>query len=194
MDEQWRLFAAIELPEAVRQRIEREIESLRRLGWQAKWVDPRATHLTVKFYGEVPKTAVPRLRDVLRAGLGDLPAFAVETMGAGVFPHPAQPRVLWLGVGGDLHELAGLQRRVEQLSLGLGFPADTRPFYPHLTLARFRPDEVPSLRELSRQLERLAALPSLCVPVRTVTLFRSELRRTGAVYTVVDSFELETGR
>mgnify|MGYP001070820591 CR=1 FL=1 len=194
MDEQWRLFAAIALPETVRERIEQEIEFLRRLGWRAKWVNPTGSHLTVKFYGEVPPSAVPRLREVLRTGLEATPAFAVETVGAGVFPHPARPRVLWLGVGGSLDELASLQRRIEQLSRELGFPTEQRPFHPHLTLARFQPGNVPSVGSLSRQLERLAALPPLRIPVQTVTLFRSELRRAGAVYTVVDTFELETTR
>ncbi len=194
MDEQWRLFAAIELPEPVRERIGQEIERLRRLGWQAKWVSPQGSHLTVKFYGSVPLPALPRLQEALRAELARMSAFSIETAGAGVFPHLARPRVLWLGVDGELEALASLHQRVEGVSLELGFPAEERPFHPHLTLARFRPEDLPSLRGLSRQLERLAALPPLPIPVQALTLYRSELRRTGAVYTVVDRFELEAVR
>lgn len=194
MDEQWRLFAAIELPKPVWERIGQEIERLRRLGWQAKWVNPEGSHLTIKFYGSVPLQALPRLQEALRAGLSDLPAFSIETAGAGVFPHPGRPRVLWLGVGGEVEALARLQRRVEELSLELGFPLEERPYHPHLTLARFRPEDLPSLRGLERQLQRLAALPPIAIPVRALTLYRSELRRTGAVYSVVDTFALEASR
>src|SRR5690606_8946039 len=47
-----------------------------------------------------------------------------------------------------------------------------------------------SLRDVERRLAEIAALPPLPIPVDRVTLFRSELRRTGAVYTVVDEFPL----
>jgi len=90
--------------------------------------------------------------------------------------------------------LARLQRRVEELSLELGFSTEERPYHPHLTLARFRPEDLSSLRGLERQVARLATLPSLPIPVRALTLYRSELRPTGAVYTLVDTFALETGR
>jgi len=194
MNEQWRLFAEIESPEPVRERIGEEIERLRRLGWRAKWVNPEGSHLTVKFYGSVALQAVWQLRKALRAGVSDLPPFTLETAGAGVFPHLGRPRVLWLGVGGEVEALARLQRRVEELSLELGFSTEERPYHPHLTLARFRPEYLSSLRGLERQVARLATLPSLPIPVRALTLYRSELRPTGAVYTLVDTFALETGR
>ena len=55
-----------------------------------------------------------------------------------MFPNPRRPRVLWVGLEGDLNALAGLQAAVEQAVTGLGYAAEERPFSPHITLGRVR--------------------------------------------------------
>lgn len=194
MDEQWRLFAAIEVPEPVRERLQREIDRLRQLGWRAKWVSTDGIHVTVKFYGSVSVSLLPLLREALSAGVAGIPPFTLEVAGAGVFPHPRRPRVLWVGIAGEDETLARLQRQVEEWSARVGFPLEERPFHPHLTLARFRPEDSPPQHQVQRALEQLSTLPRLPIPVRALTLYRSELRRTGAVYSVVDTVPLEAAR
>jgi len=80
--------------------------------------------------------------------------------------------------------LAELQRAVEREVAPLGYPAEDRPFSPHLTLGRVRReasrDDVRRLGELvtDRQVGKLAQMEA-----RAVSLIRSDLRPTGAVYT-----------
>ncbi|MDI3339016.1 MAG: RNA 2',3'-cyclic phosphodiesterase [Sphaerobacter sp.] len=193
MQDVWRLFAAIEIPPEVRERIAAVTEHLRASGWRAKWVNPEGSHLTLKFFGYVPVDTIPALRDALRPAVAPATSFVIETAGAGAFPTPRRPRVLWLGVGGDVARLTALQQAVERASAAQGYPPEERAFHPHLTLARVRPEDLPSLAGLERRLRELAALPPLPIPVERVTLFRSELRRTGAIYTVVDEFALDGG-
>ena len=190
-DEVWRLFAAVELPLAVRERLADVIRQLRGAGWHAKWVNPEATHLTLKFYGNVPLAGIPALGDALRTAVVSAGPIRVAAHGAGAFPNVRRPRVLWVGVEGDVAALQRLQGAIERASAKLGFPPEDRAFSPHLTVARIRPEDLGSLTRVPERLGEVGALPELPIPVAEVTLFRSRLGRTGATYSVVDQFPLD---
>lgn len=190
MDDVWRLFAAIELTPEIRSRVAQVAERLRSAGWRARWVRPEGSHLTLKFYGNVPVAQIPALRDALRPAIESAAPLRLRAEGAGAFPAPKRPRVLWLGVGGDVDALARLQASIERASTALGLPAEERPFNPHLTLARIRPEDRETITDPERRLAEVGALSALPLPVERVTLFRSELRREGAVYTAVEEFTL----
>lgn len=190
MQDVWRLFAAIELPQDVRERIAQVSQRLAAAGWRAKWVNPQGTHLTLKFYGNVPVDNIPVLRETLRPIVALGRPFELSAEGAGVFPNPRRPRVVWLGVGGDLESLGRLQRDIERASAEIGYEPEQRAFNPHLTVARIRPEDLSTVNGVEQRLAEIAALPPLPLPVERVALFRSELRRSGAVYTVVEEFPL----
>ncbi len=190
MQEEWRLFAALSLPEEVRERVAAAIAYLQARGYRAKWVDPNTSHLTIKFFGSVPVTAVPDLVTALRASVSDQVPFRLRVDGAGAFPHPERPRVLWLGVNGAVHKLLRLVERVEHATGRFAQATDVRPYHPHITLARVRPEDLPTLRGLSRELERLRSLPAVPFSVERLTLYRSELFRSGPRYSVVEEFTL----
>jgi 2'-5' RNA ligase len=91
--------------------------------------------------------------------------------------------VLWVGLlnlGGDLTRLAA---DVEAALTAIGFAPESKPFHPHLTLARIKEQSRDVGRALSQEglLEQEMRLGSL--PVEAVSLMKSELRPSGAVYT-----------
>lgn len=191
MGDVWRLFAAIEVPQDVRDRVGQAGRLLADAGWRAKWVSPDRTHLTLKFYGNVELERLDALKQALRGAVNPEAAFTLEAAGAGVFPNPRRPRVLWIGLGGQgLQLLTRLQSGIDRVCADLGFPPEERAFHPHLTVARIRPEARSTLTGVEHRLAELAALPALPVPVDQVTLFRSELRRTGPVYTALEEFPL----
>ncbi len=99
---------------------------------------------------------------------------------AGAFPTPKSPRVVWLGVGGELDVAQEFYRRLEIAFAALGFPPEDRPFSPHLTLGRVKS---PAGRTALTQ--ALAHLPPPTAPpfqVSEVVLFRSNLTPRGATY------------
>jgi 2'-5' RNA ligase len=146
--------------------------------------------LTVRFFGAVAAAAVPDLIAALQASVRDLEPFVLRVEGAGAFPHPERPRVLWLGVDGQLPALRRLVERVEQHAGSFAETNETRRFHPHITLARIRPEDAATVRDLPHALERLGRLPPLPFPVERLTLYRSELFRSGPRYTVVEEFPL----
>lgn len=174
-----RLFIAIELAADVRAALEATAQELARCGADARWSRGDNLHLTLKFLGNVEPEGVDPLVVALRGAASSVAAQSIWVRGLGVFPDPRRPRVVWAGIEGDL--LTPLAARVEAACNGLGFAAEARPFRPHVTLARLRSRRGwPALRaRLGEVAERSFGRSD----VKSVDLFRSDLRRDGAVYT-----------
>lgn len=120
-----------------------------------RWVGPEAPHVTLAFFGEVPESRVPPLTAALGALLsaaGTLPVH-LRLSGAGTFPERGAPRVLWVGVDGDLELLAGLAGAAADAARSSGVPVDRRPYRPHLTVGRW-PAAAPADRALVAALHR----------------------------------------
>ncbi len=100
---------------------------------------------------------------------------------ARAFSDLRRPRVIWIGLSGDLQMLFALQANVESQLKGLGFPKDKRPFKGHLTLGRVKGRL--DATELGVALEGLAGFQTDAFTVQSVALFQSTLRPNGAVYT-----------
>jgi 2'-5' RNA ligase len=137
-----RLFFALPAPAPIRLAAGAVVARLTGLG-HVGWTRPEHLHLTLRFLGETPADRIPELHE--RAGgiareLANMGANLELTLaGLGAFPSLREPRVLWLGVvGADLARLAGLAEALDAAAVQLGFPAEARPFRPHLTLGRVR--------------------------------------------------------
>ncbi|NLE76930.1 MAG: RNA 2',3'-cyclic phosphodiesterase, partial [Chloroflexi bacterium] len=98
-------------------------------------------------------------------------------------PNPQRLRVLWVGVAEPSGRLARLQSAVVEELQPLGFAPD-KAFHPHLTLARVARDApAADLRAVAVWLEG-APQPTLGqMAAAQVSLIRSDLRPSGAVYT-----------
>ena len=137
-----RLFVALEPPEAVRRRIAAVTEKLRRSAGAAagevRWVPHENVHLTVQFLGAVPEERVEAVGGAIAATAARARPLLLEVKGAGGFPNSRRPRVVWLGLAGEVEALAALAGDLAKRLAPLGFPPETRPFAAHLTLGRAR--------------------------------------------------------
>jgi 2'-5' RNA ligase len=180
-----RLFLALELPREIRARLAAAHALLCSTspGW--RWVAPDAIHLTLRFLGEVDEARDRALREAWRNAVGPFPAVRFRLEGIGAFPGPARPRVLWLGVHEEApgETLQALAEALEAAARAGGFAAESRPFRPHLTLARARPESRPVVPSIPISIEGTAACGE-------VTLFRSVLGPTGARYDSLEAFPL----
>lgn len=157
-----------------------------------RWVEAANLHLTVRFLGATPEADVPRLCDALAAAAGGIDHFSFVVRGAGAFPGPREPRVLWAGVRAG-EGLAALHRRVEEAVVGLGWPAEPRPFRPHITLARAQGRRPQVRGDVAAALALRAGCTWGTVAADNLVLMRSTLARGGAVYTPVASFPMGRG-
>jgi 2'-5' RNA ligase len=178
-----RLFVALEPDPPVRAGLVAAVEALRRTAGPAagalRWSAPATVHLTLRFLRDV---AEPRLGEVMEAVAATARSgspLALELRGAGAFPTARRARVVWLGVSGDVGPLAILAAELERRLAPLGFPAEDRPFAPHLTVARARPRR--GATGLAPALEAaLAGSPPLPWKVTELVLFESHLEPGGA--------------
>jgi 2'-5' RNA ligase len=178
-----RLFIALNLPEAERERIYQATEPLRSPGFPVQWLDPESYHLTLKFLGNVRSELVPAVERVVDRVAETTGAFPLSISGFGAFPTIRRPRVLWIGVDPS-PALRCLKQDLEWGLANHGFERETRAFHPHITLGRAEEGKgagaFRGLDELSATLRYRGK-----VSTETVDLMRSQLSRQGPRYTLV---------
>jgi 2'-5' RNA ligase len=180
-----RLFFAIELPSAVRS----ALAQLRSSSDSAyRWVDAEQIHVTLAFLGEQPSDSLPRLEVVGAAAAAASRAARLQLGEPGSFGPRRAPRVLWIGLDGDVAALLALQSRLAAGLKEAGFPLEDREFRPHVTLARRRPNAPPTAS--APWPPPSSALPHRVIPLDTLTLFQSRLSPRGATYHPLGQFPL----
>lgn len=195
-----RTFVALDLPSELKHAIAQRQHELRtQLAEQAldshlRWTDASKLHLTLRFLGDTAKHQQQALQAGLHTAARTIEPFALHVQGLGVFPQWRRMSVLWLAVGGDLSALQALQTQTEQIAQSCGFAPETRPYRPHLTLARVnRSTPAPVLRQLEAELRPLATAASAVLgswKVTEMVWMQSQLHPSGAQYTRLAEFPL----
>jgi 2'-5' RNA ligase len=188
-----RLFVALDLPQSMRSAIEAWGDGA--LGDPAlRRLPSSSLHVTLVFLGYRPEKEIGRLSEIV-AGL-EGPAPSVELRDP--VPRPARGGVRLFALPIHSPDTVSLQGALEEKLGAEGFyKPEKRPFWPHLTVARVRPESRGSKRP-----QRVSSPPgplpqALLQPARCVrvALYRSELKPQGAEYVPLAQVELsEAGR
>jgi len=184
-----RAFIAVEIAAAIREKLAELIEQLRPHGKEVKWVEAQNIHLTLKFLGDVPDDATPRIVELMRGCLAGATPCALTVKGAGAFPNLRRPRVLFACASDAPPTLAGVADRLNQAMAELGVEKEERAFQNHITLGRVR--EPRPMDRLAAQLEKQADREFGSMRIDRITLIRSELRRQGPIYTPIEAARFE---
>jgi 2'-5' RNA ligase len=177
-----RLFFAVELPTEVQSVLGklRPQESA-----DYRWPDQSLLHVTLAFLGEQPEERLDALKTVGNAAAQASSPGHLRLGEPGSFGSRRAPRVLWVGLDGDIASLNALQSRLTQRLREAGFTIEDRAFSPHIALARRRdnarsgpPDGWPPQR-LNAQFE-----------MDHLTLFQSRLSSKGPTYIPLFAFPL----
>jgi 2'-5' RNA ligase len=179
-----RLFVAVEIEPAIRERIHEFVSGLRAKIPEARWVRPEGMHITLKFLGNVADERRITIEQGLRSVHGKEVTLSLRRLG--VFPNPRSPRVLWVGIeaGPELEQLASA---VDRQMGSIGFESEKRAFSPHVTLARFNQRPRGNLGSLLSE-----AQPSFgTMTASEFHLYESKLSPQGSRYTKLASFKLE---
>jgi len=186
-----RLFIAIPLEEHVKSHLDHLRRDLQgNIPSGISWVRIDSIHLTLKFLGEVDERNIPGLTGALMRVCGQFDGFTLGFQGLGCFPNIRQARVIWAG-SARCAPLIALQSAVEEACRDLGFPVEERRFSPHLTLGRIKnalkPADIAYLEEKIRATSTSEIIP---MTISEVILFKSELQRDGAKYSVLARAQL----
>jgi RNA 2',3'-cyclic 3'-phosphodiesterase len=135
-----RLFFAVPIPDPARGQVaaimDRVQASVAGGTARIRWVRVEGLHLTLRFLGQTPVERVSALEQALLGVARSVEPFPVTISGAGAFPDPRYPRTLWLGIQAGAERLAALAADVGAVATVEGERLETRPFAPHLTIAR----------------------------------------------------------
>jgi len=192
-----RLFVALDIDEAIRERIARFVEGVRGFAPEARWVRGESMHVTLKFIGEVAAEGIGATQGALAGVRSD--AVALEFRGCGFFPSSKSARVFWVGIQGG-EELAGLAGSVDRALEMVGIARDKHAYTPHLTLARgaggsgsprWRKGDTEN-SQFAKLQEKLASLTAEfgTMTAREFFLYQSELSPKGSRYTKVTRYGL----
>jgi 2'-5' RNA ligase len=184
-----RTFIALELPPSLISLLAKLQENLRSMGLRAKWVRPENIHLTLKFLGNINPADIDNIGEAMVNAVGEFGTFNLVAGGVGVFPGINRPRVVWVGLKGQVQLLFAMQRLLEDNLAALGYRKEKRPFKGHLTLGRFKQRVNPNT--IRRVLQEFGDLASEEFPARRVIFYKSDLKPTGAVYSQLQQAVLE---
>jgi RNA 2',3'-cyclic 3'-phosphodiesterase len=184
-----RLFIAIQLTDEVREALRSFLSELPELAPKAKWVRSENLHLTLKFLGHTDPAKLADIENALAAVRSPEPV-SLDFRGLGFFPNERRPRVFWVGMQAPAN-LATLAEAIDRETHELGFPLETRPFTPHLTLARFEPPGMPPQLNASAKQNATRTFGSLTT--QQFQLIESKLKPAGAEYTTLKSFPFVAG-
>ena len=181
-----RLFVALTLPEAVRERLGALENGLP----GARWVPEDNLHLTLRFIGEVDG-GVARDIDSCLAEV-TMPAFEASFDRLDTFGDGRNLRALWVGVEQPNEPLMRLQAKIEKAIVRAGLEPESRKFTPHVTLARFKRNNgrVPA-EKMQAYLTQNARLRVGPVRFEQFTLYSSILHRDGSYYSAEADYPLE---
>ena len=180
MQQSIRTFIAFELPPPVILLLQKMQQDLKRLKIRARWVQPENIHLTLKFLGNINPDDIDKIGAAMTGAAIEFSPITLSVRGIGVFPGIKRPRVIWVGLGGDIRSLIALQGRLEEKLAGVGFPKDKRSFKAHLTLGRIK--QAASQALVRQMLNEYATLRSVDATFNQIILYKSGLKPSGAVY------------
>jgi RNA 2',3'-cyclic 3'-phosphodiesterase len=193
-----RLFIALDIDDAIRERMVQFVESVRSFAPDARWTKPESLHVTLKFIGEQPEAAVLKIKESMTSVVAN--PIDIHFRGFGFFPTPKSARVFWIGMEAG-PQLAALAAAIDDTMPALGIAKEERAFNPHLTLARspggsgsprWRKEDRPN-RVFAPLQNRLATLPSPefgTMTAREFFLYQSQLSPKGSKYTRLARFPL----
>ncbi len=185
-----RVFLAIDLPGDVKEQIVAIQNKLKFLLEGVRWVRPEGIHLTLKFFGDILSDDIAQISEVIENKTRDSVPMTFNTDKIGAFPNLERRRVLWLGMTGDTQKLLTLQQAIETGLEPHGFKREKRRFRPHLTLGRAKSSRGMILG-LSEAVTTENNYNTGDFTAQGLTLFQSELKPGGAVYTELAYFPFE---
>jgi len=181
-----RTFIAIDIPENIKKGLINFTEKCRSLQSDGiKYVEKGNMHITLKFLGELSEEQIENLsRDL---AFIKFKAFPISVKTTGAFPNIFFPRVIWAGIF-PVENLLEIFSKIESASINNGIPAEERPFSPHITLARIKSRADKGWADFLKQNNNLdfgSFMPD------GFSLYKSELNKSGPVYTKLKHFLFE---
>lgn len=168
-----RCFIGVMIPEKLKENAESVREELKKLPLRCKFVESENLHICLSFLGEVEE--VKSISGELGSICKNYQKFEVAIGGIKMIPSESHVRVLVLDVIDKTGNLEGIRKEIEKRIGGSSKP-------PHLTLCR-----VKNIEDKTSTIQRIKSIKTeeVSFTVSAIQIIKSELRKTGPIYTPI---------
>ena len=135
MEQRTHYFLAVRIPEETKRIMKAHIEKIKEVLHFSRWVHYQDLHITLAFLGAVNPEKLAAAEINVKDVLSDVKALKLKINKLGIFGQEDSPRVLWADTE-ESTELKAIRKKVFSASERAGFQLETRPFRPHITVAR----------------------------------------------------------
>ena len=135
MERQAHFFFAISLPEEAKREVKKICSFVQQEFPFRRWVHYEDYHITLAFLGAASNDKLEEAKRIVKERLNGQKAFSLHINQLGVFGKEDTPRIFWADTAKE-ERLMMIRDIVFSACLQAGFELETRPFKPHITLAR----------------------------------------------------------
>lgn len=128
-------FWAVRLPDHAKNLIYTQVTNVQEHFLFKRWVHMEDYHITLAFLGAVEQQKLDLVVELVDSSIKGVKAFPLHMQGLNIFGNQKAPRIFWTSVKQE-KQLNTLQSLVFKSCVKAGFSLETRPFTPHITLAR----------------------------------------------------------
>lgn len=176
MEHRSHFFFAVRIPEQTKMIMQKHIEKIKGRIPFSRWVHHQDLHITLAFLGSAPPDQLLRAESNVKDALLDEKAFTLKINKLGVFGSVDSPRVFWADTE-ESKNLQSIRKKVFSACEEAGFQLETRPFRPHITLARKWSGGDPFRKELLDLWAELQPTP-LLFEASEVVIYQTHLNNT----------------
>ena len=184
-----RLFISADIPGEIKEKVIEIRNEIYGHDKNIRWEGKEKLHFTLKFLGDVEESKNNAIINELQTILNNYKSINCSFSKFGLFNKGNLPSILWLGLNYST-ELNQIAAAINNNFVELGFEKEIRKFKPHLTLLRLKGRE--DINRINDFLEY--KLPEINFSINEISVIKSELLRSGSVYSKIKSFELNNRR
>ena len=181
-------FFAVKLPDDIKQSIHDELNNVQHIFQFQRWVHREDYHITLAFLGAADEQRLQEAIDLVGKAIKDEKSFRLQIIGLNTFGNSKAPRIFW-GAVNEEERLYELQAIVHKKCLAAGFTLESRPYHPHITIARKWSANEEFDTQLLTKHNPFQEKP-LCFTVNEIVLYKTNLDKTPK-YEPIVRFSLE---
>ncbi|HQU85106.1 MAG TPA: RNA 2',3'-cyclic phosphodiesterase [Pyrinomonadaceae bacterium] len=185
-----RTFISVDINAESRRKVADYIQKLKNdfKDVRVNWDKPEKLHLTLKFLGDADEIQLAEVQKIVAEIAEKQTKFTLSLSENGVFPHPRNAKVLWIGVEDKGGNLTKINESLEKECKPVGFESEQRNYHPHLTIARIK-DACNSAELVKKHLE--TQIEPREFEVSEIVIYESKLQPSGSIYKKIFNAKLK---
>ena len=144
-------------------------------------VNPKLLHMTLEFLGEISEKEIQKVKEILDST--SFNRFFLDVNAINVLPSEKHIRVVYCEIKGDVDILKTIQKQLRVKLRDCGYKTDSRPFKPHLTIARVKSSQ--NRKELMLAINNLSNIKCGRQEIDSIKLKQSILKSEGPEYSIL---------